>query len=223
MGSMFHRVEKRIAEAHEMFDAGFKSEAGRKRALEALSRAYDEIREFTMHAMLAARTPETYEAITEDYYSIPFGLHQVRDAHFETAAKYTTEFQTVEELVLLRNAIKSVAITPVVKVAKTSPRMEAMKKSFLEMMEAKKKNFDAAVSSANYTVANEHVPHVSIHGHWVCGHKGTNFVRYFWYLNGTVTAENTIAAVFQKLEDEGKIEPFLNEEGETCMRVVKGS
>jgi S-adenosylhomocysteine hydrolase len=156
-----------------------------------------------------------------DEYRIPHALHEVREKHFEIAAKFSSEFGIVRELIELRNAIKNAPIEKVLRAPKTSPRMEAMKRTLIEELEARKANIAAAHASANFSIQNEHVPHVSIHGHWVWGHKGTKFVRHFWYLNGRVTAENTIAAVFQKLEDEGKIEPFVDEDGQTRVRVAK--
>jgi membrane-associated HD superfamily phosphohydrolase len=43
---------------------------------------------------------------------------------------------------------------------------------------------------------------VSVNAHWVHGHKGTNFIRYFFYLAGELTPLNMIMAIAQAHEAE---------------------
>ena len=43
---------------------------------------------------------------------------------------------------------------------------------------------------------------VSVNAHWVRGHKGTDFVRHFFYLRGKLTPLQTIMAIAQTLDDE---------------------
>lgn len=204
----------RLANASAAFEAGFASEAARKRALGEINYAYDKAKDEVMKAILAARSPETEEENHKDYWSIPMYVHHVRPAHLATAAKYGNAFAIVPDMIALRDAIKAAEIAPLPVKPEAEVKAAAVRKSIVDEMERRKAMFVEGLdlgrvfaelyprkNKAGEIVPSASLP-VSVNAHWVRGHKGTDFVRHFFYLNGKLTPLNTIMAIAQTLDAE---------------------
>ena len=192
----------RIASAQSAFEAGFASKAAQKRALDDLNRAFKSVRDGLMTAILVARTDVDEEKNREDYWSIPFELHHIRDKHLEIAARYSEEFAIVRDLIALRAAIKSAEIAPPPAKPEIEVKAEKVRRSILEEMESRKAQF---IEGLEVTRLFNGLP-VSANAHMVHGHKGAVFVRHFFYLNGKITALNMILAIAEAHEAEKESE-----------------
>lgn len=200
------KTADRIASAQAAFEAGFLSMAAKKRALDDLNRAYSSAREAVMTAILAARSPETEKQNHDDYWAIPMDLHNVRERHFEIAARYDEGFAIVRDLIALRAAIKAAAIAPVPAKPEIEVRAETVRRTIAEEMERRKTLFVEGLDIAR--LWNEMFPRedgklglpVTVNAHWVHGHKGARFIRHFFYLRGKLTPLNTIIAIADQLE-----------------------
>lgn len=204
-----------ITSAQAAFEAGFASKAAQKRALEDLNRAFDRTRNALTDAILKARTPETEEQNHADYWGIPYDLHQVRDRHFEIAARYTEDFGIVRDMIALRAAIKAAPLAPAPVKSEIEVKAETVRRSIVEEMERRKAMFVEGLEigrifAALYPRKNKDgtdagpaasLP-VSVNAHMVWGHKGAVFPRHFFYLRGKLTPLNTILAIADQLERE---------------------
>lgn len=212
----------RIDAAQKTFEDGFQSKAGQKRALDELNRAYSDIRDALMKAILAARSPETETQNHEDYWAIPSDLHNVRGRHFEAAARYVDNFGIVRDLLALRNAIKTADIAPPPARPELEVKTEFVRRSIMEEMERRHTLFVEGLElgrmfaelyprtdkSGEAMGPSASLP-VSVNAHWVRGHKGTDFVRHFFYLAGKLTPLITIMAVADQLEREHEGAPAV--------------
>lgn len=201
----------RIATAQAAFEAGFLSMAAKKRALDELNRAYETIRDAAHGAQIAA-APYQHSAVvlTEEQYAergaffrandLPFDLHQVRDRHIEIIAKWDGDAQTVRDLIDLRAAIKDAEIAPAPAKPEAEQKAEAVRKSIIEEMEARKAQFVEGLEIARLFNG---LP-VSVNAHWVHGHKGAVFLRHFFYMRGKLTPLNMILAIAEAHEAEKK-------------------
>lgn len=208
---MARNFETYLDEAMTAFEAGFLSEAARKRALESLNRAHNQIEESIRKVQLAyfhgmrhsdngrpevpAEEQANYDRITDLYYNFP-ALHVIKDKHFEAYAEYP-QFAQMRELINLRNEIKAAEIVKHERPA-NEEKVEEVRKFVAKTMEERKAEFVAGVELAHIFKGL----HVSVNAHWVYGHKGARFIRYFFYLNGRFTALNMIMAIAEQYERE---------------------
>lgn len=195
----------RIAAAQAAFEAGFASKAAQKRALDDLNRAYETIRDAAHTAQIkAANNNPGLNNHGENRIAffaandLPFDLHQVRDSHIEIIAKWGDEAQTVRDLIALRAAIKAAPTAPAPAKPEIEVRAQAVRKSIIEEMEARKAQF---VEGLEITRMFNGLP-VSVNAHWVHGHKGAQFIRHFFYLRGKLTPLNMILAIAEAHEAE---------------------
>ena len=208
---MTRTIEFYIDAATNALDAGFLSEAARKRALDDVNRAYDFIVRQVhgeqlayFHAlphdeigrvMLDGDALVEHDRIHNLYYDIP-ALHVVKDKHFAAYAEWPC-FEAARDLVALRGAIKAAGIVkherPV-----NETKAEEVRKYVAKTLEERKAQFVHEVELAHIFGGLR----VSVNAHWVYGHKGARFIRYFYYLNGEFTALNMIMAVAQQYERE---------------------
>lgn len=191
-------ISDRIAQAQEAFENGFSSEAARKRALDLVARGYEAVRYATTDAILAARTPETDAKNSADFWAIPSDMHHVRDRHFEIALAYTDAFAITRDLLALRTAIKAAEIAAPAPRSEIEEKVEVVRRTIVEEMERRQAAFVQGLELARHF---GRLP-VSVNAHRVYGHKGTIFVRHFFYLNGKLTPLNTIIAIAEQLERE---------------------
>jgi hypothetical protein len=101
-------------------------------------------------------------------------------------------------MIALRQAIKDAEILPVPAKPESEARAEVVRKSVVDMMEARKAQYVHALELGRLFGG---LP-VSVNAHWVHGHKGARFVRHFFYLYGRLTPLNLIIAAAEQLERE---------------------
>ena len=195
----------RIAAALDALDAGFPSEAARKRALDDLNRAYCSIRDAAFDAICSAVRQIAAETADDDACTalfreneLPYDLHQVRDRHFPILERFGAQHALVSDLVALRAAIKAAPINPAPQRDPAGQRAETVRKSILEELQRRKETYVRGLDLARRFGGLR----VSVNAHLVYGHKGAVFTRNFFYLNGELTALQTIIAIADTLERE---------------------
>jgi len=212
---MARTAQDRLTAAAAAFESGFLSMAAKKRALDDLNRAYDEIRRGAHDRQITAANNNP--GMNNDgenrmaffaKHDLPFDLHQVRDRHIEIIGLWSDDANLVRELIALRAAIKEAAIAPAPAKPEIEVRAETVRRTIVEEMARRKSLFVEGLDLGR--LWNEMFPGkdgeislpVSVNAHWVHGHKGAHFVRHFFYLRGKLTPLNTILAIAEQLERE---------------------
>jgi hypothetical protein len=200
------RFNRMLDEANDLFNAGFASKAGQKRATDNLNRCYEEIRD-AWHRALCNAAPKLTDNSNPDSaewaarveffaaHDLPFDLHNFRDRHFATLEAFLPgASETVRNLIDLRTAIKGAEIVPPAKDI-TKVRTAKVLTHLKDLMERRKAQFLEAVDLTEVLGEEGVIIHgLTANTHYVYGHKGTNFLRTFFYLNGKLTPLNTILA-----------------------------
>ena len=194
----------RIAAALEALEAGFPSEAARKRALDNLNRAYSTIQEAAFDAICTAARgiegdPDAQHALFREN-ELPFDLHQVRDRHFPTLERFGAQHALVRDLIALRATIKAADIKPAPQRDPDAQRAEIVRKTILEELQHRKEAYVQGLDIARLLGGLA----VTVNAHLVYGHKRAIFTRSFFYLNGQLTALRTILAIAGTFERERK-------------------
>lgn len=210
MTNLSDRSSKRLDSVAEALTKNFASEAARKRAMEDLRSVYDEVKNAVMTEILNRMGPREHdenfreimtpeqEVLNELYWSFPDFQH-VKPATFEKFAGYPL-MNVLEEIVQLRVAVKTMEVVKYEKPIE-QVRVERVQKSLAEQMQYRKEAFERGVELTHMFKRQG----ISVRGHYVIGHKGTIFPRFFYYLHGKLTALNTILAVAEETEE------FMNE------------
>lgn len=188
------RFNRLLDKATELFNAGFTSKAGQKAALDNLNRAYDLQKEAIHNILLTEAREDRGENWNSLYWGIP-DLHNWKAKHSEMFKTFVLQVSAIEQLVELRTAIKGAVIVPPAK-DETKVITAAVRKSMIEIME--KRQADFAYGCKLHDIFGK-LP-VSVNAHWVRNSHGTEFIRYFFYLNGHLTALNVIIAIMQEKE-----------------------
>jgi hypothetical protein len=200
------RIQALITEAQAAFEAGFPSEAARKRAMSNLSTAYGYQRDIAHDACINHANEHKLDGQARvdhfNAFDLPFDLHQFRDRHFTCLAFWGDDAaaQLVADLIELRAAMKAAPVG----IAKAAPTaLEAkeaqVRETVAEFMARRKADYLHALDIGH--LFGGRLP-VSVNAHTVWGHKGAVFTRHFYYLAGKFTALNVIMAAAQTLEDE---------------------
>lgn len=113
-----HRAEKYEAQARSALAAGFLNETRRKKdGLEPVSRAYSDLRSLVHSAVWNVVRDLDDDARTRSYdLDMPFDLHNLRDKHAAYALEIDPAMaevvKSIQDLLVLRNEIKAVALLP---------------------------------------------------------------------------------------------------------------
>lgn len=194
----------RIAAALEALEAGFPSEAARKRALDDLNRAYTTIRNAAFDAVCTAVRARQGDTAAQDALfadnALPYDLHQVRDRHFPALERFSPQHALVRDLIALRATIKAADIKPAPQRDPDAQRAEIVRKTILEELQHRKEAYVQGLDIARLLGGLA----VTVNAHLVYGHKGAIFTRNFFYLNGQLTALRTILAIAGTFERERK-------------------
>jgi hypothetical protein len=220
------RAEKRTTSAIDQFNAGFASKAAKQRALADLNTAYNSLREI-WHTEIIEAAPHTETMMAErgSYWSFnrviqassadlmfetmmaergsyfeandtPFDLHQVRDHH---APIFGAHWDKINMLRDLRESFKAQEIVAPVKTQTTVQKIEERVTESLEaLMERRQAQF---IDGCELHDIFKGLP-VSVNAHWVHGHKGSVFIRRFYYMAGKLTPLNIICAVLDAKREE---------------------
>lgn len=187
------RFDRYVTEATELFNAGFTSKAAQKRAIDNLNRAYD-LQKGAIHDILLAEA-ERGEGWNELYWGLP-DLHNWKPRHSEQYKTFALQVVTIEQLVELRNAVKTAEITPPAK-SEIKVIEERVIKSIRDLLETRREQF---LTGCRLVEVFGKLP-VSINAHYVTNAHGTTFIRCFYYVNGRLTPLNTIICVLQTMKD----------------------
>lgn len=177
--------------ATELFNAGFLSQAAKKRAIDSLNRAYDLIKSQMQGEILEQRkaSPEQFEALTDLYYSVP-DLHHWKEKHDTLFSGYPLHVEQIKMLIELRGAIKGAEII-IVERPEVEVKAEQVRKTIAEEMAQREQQYIENLDLAKLFNGLK----VSVNAHYVNHFKGTTYTRYFFYLNGKLTSLNMIMAV----------------------------
>ena len=211
---MARDFDKSMDRARAAFEAGFPSEAARKRALADVNLAWEKMNDIVRDGILSDAVDKfpharDYKAAWEPRaaWVREAGYWDLTTAHNFRTSKHLGFYERYEQgerariAFDLRNAIKAAEIVVSVK-DEPAKRAEAVRKSILEEMEARKVQYVRALDLGRLFGG---LP-VSVNAHWVHGHKGAVFLRHFFYLRGKLTPLNTIMAAADTLarEREGR-------------------
>jgi hypothetical protein len=199
---MARTVEFYSERAIVAFNKGFNTMADKKRCLEDVSRAYDVARHLISDGLLNLRSTGamTDEDMQPLYWAVPFQLNHYRPKHSDMFRGFFPEaVETIEYLVQLREQVKA---QPIVKVAPKVSVEQAIKVEYIEKTLAQIFAYNMAQYERGLKI-NEVFGglHVSVTPHWVF-RDGGKFIRYFYFMEGKMTALNTILAVMQTIADE---------------------
>ena len=186
--------------ATELFNAGFHSQAAKKRATDYLNRAYDLIKSQMQDEILEQRkaSPEQFEALTDLYYSVP-DLHHWKEKHDTLFSGYPLHVEQIKMFIELRGAIKVAEIITVER-PEIEVKAELVRKTIAEEMALRKQQYIENLDLAKLFNGLS----VSVNAHYVNHHKGTVYTRYFFYLRGKLTSLNMIMAVAYAFENDAK-------------------
>jgi hypothetical protein len=187
----------------------FTSKAAQKRVLDRLNKAYEyashayaDLYRADLTAKLAGTSERDNEAISLFFSSreVPFDLHHVRDLHIDRIKEYSAELaDLVTRARDLRIDTKACEIVAPVKAnAAEVAKVAQIHRTIGEEMRRLEKMYHRGLDLGRLFGGLNVYANV----HLVTNQHGTNFLRAFYYLEGTRTPLNTLLAVLQKLEEE---------------------
>lgn len=188
-------IAKAEASAAALINAGEATKSKVKEACEHLARAYDKVTHEIHDILLADRSIEDWDAL---YWNIP-ALHNWKPRHDEMFKGFPVQAAQAAALANLRTEVKAL---PIIAREAKGPTAEAqikarVLKSFTEWAANRRAQFDWAKAICD--AAEEVRPGVlrlpvSINHVYCCNAHGTQWVRIDWFMNGTRTPFQVIAA-----------------------------
>jgi hypothetical protein len=176
-------------------DGTFAAKAHQKEALSYLNSGYEVIRADNQTWQLAEET----RATDDDFWAVPFDLHQIRDKH--TRLFKEDLHADLANLVELRKLFKN---TPVVKPAPKSDRITAKQAevtaTVVDLIERRMAQYHEAVELGRLFGGLS----VSVTPHVVTNEFNTTFTRCFYFLEGKFTPLSVIMAALDTLKREEK-------------------
>lgn len=204
---MTKTADQYTQKAVELFEAGFTSKAGQKRAFEALASAAELLSKGVRAICFDLRGPAqggVFPERAEAAYWMNFDLHVWTEKRRAELLGYLPEAEAIanefDDLAALRKAIKA---APVVKAErKADVRESGVMKSIREMMELRKSQYERGLR------LHDLFGGLSVTGnvHYVTNQHGTTFLRTYYYMEGVLTPLKVIFAVLdtKAREAEGK-------------------
>lgn len=189
-----------LEKALEMFNKGFNSESAKKKAISLLLSQYERetgtMSKFGIMAVLLSLNdrPDSFDTL---YWGIP-SFHNWNEKHSEMYHHFPAQVERIEELVRLRAEFKKAEIIKKEK-SEIAKKTEKIQKSLREELDRLKTQYIEGMNLAEIVG-----PNVTANVHLVHGHKGTIFVRAFYYLNGEFMSLNMILAILDELKRKGK-------------------
>tara|TARA_R110000744_G_scaffold167098_1_gene284441 strand:- start:25 stop:714 length:690 start_codon:yes stop_codon:yes gene_type:complete len=197
--------------ALELWEEGFNSKASKKRCLEKLSYAFENIVGGISGGYSTERMyDQKISRELELYWAVPHNLFQWSAKKIKMHTDFYNEgnsangermidcIKIANKLAELRVAVKETEIVPPIK-SEEKIKKQKIEKTIEEIMERHNVKFLEA-----YSLTEELFPllglQIYVNSHWVTNQFGTTFIRNFFYLNDKLTALHTIMAVAQKHE-----------------------
>jgi len=173
-------------------DQTFAAKSHKKDALTLLNRGYEVIRErnFGFSRDNLSR---------EDYFSIPFDLHQIREKHKRL---FDASFhKDLQELVELRVLLKFLdVVKPAPKTERIIAKQAEVTKTVMDLIDRRMAQYHEAVEMGRLFGGLN----VSVTPHQVTNEHNTTFTRCFYFLEGKFTPLQVIMAAMDTLAAEKK-------------------
>lgn len=171
-------------------DGTFAAKAHQKEAMSILNAGFSMIRENNFRFSIDKLS-------REDYWAIPFDLHQIRDKHFRLFDEiYHADIKT---LVALRADFKAIPVVkPQPKNDRVSEKQSQVTETVVDMIKRRTAQYHEAVELGRLFGG---LP-VSVTPHLVTNEHNTTFTRCFYYLAGKFTPLSVIMAAADKLASE---------------------
>ena len=133
----------------------------------------------------------------EDYYAIPFDLHQIRDKHFRLFDE--AHHADLTDLVTFRVLLKELEVVkPAPKSDRITAKQAEVTETVVDLIERRMAQYHEAVELGRLFGG---LP-VSVTPHQVTNEYNTTFTRCFYYLAGKFTPLSVIMAAADKLARE---------------------
>jgi hypothetical protein len=188
----FTTVQDYVSSAINMTqeDQTFAAKSHQKEALGELNSGYQMLRENNFQFSIDSLS-------REDYFAIPFDLHQIRDKHFRLFDE--AHHADLTDLITFRVLLKELEV---VKPAPKSDRITAkhaeVTETVVDLIERRMAQYHEAVELGRLFGG---LP-VSVTPHQVTNGYNTTFTRCFYYLAGKFTPLSVIMAAADKLARE---------------------
>ena len=133
----------------------------------------------------------------EDYYAIPFDLHQIRDKHFRLFDE--AHHADLTDLITFRVLLKELEVVkPAPKSDRITAKQAEVTETVVDLIERRMAQYHEAVELGRLFGG---LP-VSVTPHQVTNGYNTTFTRCFYYLDGKFTPLQVIMAAADKLARE---------------------
>ena len=171
-------------------DGTFAAKAHQKEAMSILNAGFSMIRENNFRFSIDNLS-------REDYWAIPFDLHQIRDKHFRLFDEI--HHDDIKTLAALRADFKAISVVkPQPKNDRVSEKQAQVTETVVDMIKRRTAQYHEAVELGRLFGG---LP-VSVTPHLVTNEHNTTFTRCFYYLAGKFTPLSVIMAAADKLASE---------------------
>ena len=188
----FKTVQDYVSSAINMTqeDQTFAAKSHQKEALGELNSGYQMLRENNFQFSIDSLS-------REDYFAIPFDLHQIRDKHFRLFDE--SHHADLTDLITFRVLLKELEVVkPAPKSDRIIAKQAEVTETVVDLIERRMAQYHEAVELGRLFGG---LP-VSVTPHQVTNEYNTTFTRCFYYLAGKFTPLSVIMAAADKLARE---------------------
>ena len=188
----FTTVQDYVSSAINMTqeDQTFAAKSHQKEALGELNSGYQMLRENNFQFSIDSLS-------REDYFAIPFDLHQIRDKHFRLFDE--AHHADLTDLITFRVLLKELEVVkPAPKSDRITAKQAEVTETVVDLIERRMAQYHEAVELGRLFGG---LP-VSVTPHQVTNGYNTTFTRCFYYLDGKFTPLQVIMAAADKLARE---------------------
>ena len=188
----FTTVQDYVSSAINMTqeDQTFAAKSHQKEALGELNSGYQMLRENNFQFSIDSLS-------REDYFAIPFDLHQIRDKHFRLFDE--AHHADLTDLITFRVLLKELEVVkPAPKSDRITAKQAEVTETVVDLIERRMAQYHEAVELGRLFGG---LP-VSVTPHQVTNEYNTTFTRCFYYLNGKFTPLSVIMAAADNLARE---------------------
>ena len=188
----FKTVQDYVSSAINMTqeDQTFAAKSHKKEALGELNSGYQMLRDNNFQFSIDSLS-------REDYFAIPFDLHQIRDKHFRLFDE--AHHADLTDLITFRVLLKELEVVkPAPKSDRITAKQAEVTETVVDLIERRMAQYHEAVELGRLFGG---LP-VSVTPHQVTNGYNTTFTRCFYYLAGKFTPLSVIMAAADKLARE---------------------
>jgi len=188
----FTTVQDYVSSAINMTqeDQTFAAKSHQKEALGELNSGYQMLRENNFQFSIDSLS-------REDYYAIPFDLHQIREKHFRLFDE--AHHADLTDLITFRVLLKELEVVkPAPKSDRITAKQSEVTETVVDLIERRMAQYHEAVELGRLFGG---LP-VSVTPHQVTNEYNTTFTRCFYYLDGKFTPLQVILGAMDTLARE---------------------